>query len=587
MASLVEEYLNNTNRNSPIVNKLKDNQSFNDWLRANGAGEDFFSKTPIEQNKILAKFDFNNYANNFGYNAEDEKIMSPNNPDFIRTNPITTDNANLNSQNKLNLNVNSAFNYQALDPLYSSSSSAPIVKNNGINFGSTDINSEEEALLSPNGTNTTTTNYNTIDYGAKPEEQKINSPINSDGQLVDKNGNRIYDPTAFFQGLQDNYNNIGINGSSRKLYDFGYNVRNLGAIANNKNLTEEERSSAKTRSILGMAVSGLGFGLEGAKELFNGIGDANMNDIAMTGYNDKLRKNWVAPTGDIKQTTRDKYMRYTNFFEDGGEMKFDQDALAVANDRALVNSGNGNATVEQGEYVDTGDGIKEALGEKHKDGGVSVDLEGGARVLTDMTEIGKEKSKALEKTFKIKLKPKDTFSDVMDKMNKKIGYTDIVDKQEKLIEKLAENDSLKDENTKNINNKLIGIRLNDLEQRRVEVENTQKFIYDTLYAMQELDKLKDKKGNLVKVKVPETALSLEKENGAEREFAVGGEMPMDAPAPQEQTQPELNDEQVAQILSQYIQTLPKEEQPKFIEQFKSSTEEEQMSFISELLKQIQ
>ena len=59
------------------------------------------------------------------------------------------------------------------------------------------------------------------------------------------------------------------------------------------------------------------------------------------------------------------------------------------------------------------------------------------------------------------------------------------------------------------------------------------------------------------------------------------------PPAQEQPQPELNDEQVAQILSQYIQTLPKEEQPKFIEQFKSSTEEEQMSFISELLKQIQ
>ena len=161
-------------------------------------------------------------------------------------------------------------------------------------------------------------------------------------------------------------------------------------------------------------------------------------------------------------------------------------------------------------------------------------------------------------------------------MNKKIGYTDIVDKQEKLIEKLAENDSLKDENTKNINNKLIGIRLNDLEQRRVEVENTQKFIYDTLYAMQELDKLKDKKGNLTKVKVPETALSLEKENGAEREFAVGGEMPTDGGQ-------NITEEQISSILGSYIQQLPKEEQSVFVENFKQASEEEKMSFINELL----
>ena len=574
MAVLVDKYLNNPNKNLAFGN--------------------FYKKSPIEQAEILKKMEMEGIKfNPSEYNQQEESLLSPSN-DVLKS-IMETLNLGTNTELTTTPEINKG------ELITTTNRPAQISPFSQINTSSQNIQIDNTKTLGQDGI----TNPNYI-YEVPIQNDgsltKDNTTLNTNPKL-DVEVNSYFNPNDtnstlnkgiekerpnVFQSIIDNYNNYGNTGQTRKLYDLGYNLRNLSMASNNKNLTEEERSTVKKRSTLGAITSGLGFGLEGAKELFSGIGDANMNDFAMTEYNKDIRKAMVKPTGDIRQVMRDNNMRYANFFEEGGEMKFNKDAIAVANDRALMDEGMGNANIEKGEYVDNGGVIKEAVGAKHSEGGINVNLENGDRVLTDSDELGKEKSKSLEKMFKIRLKSKDTYSSVMDKMNKKIGYDEIVEKQEKLIEKLAKNETIEDDKTREINNKLIGIRIDELQKRRDEVETTQKFIYDTLYSIQELEKKKNSKGNIPKVKVPEKSDEFEEvKSGANPKFEDGGEMQNATnPPAQEQPMPELNEQQITDILSQYIKSLPPNEQQTFIQDFEQSSEEEKMQFIQQLLKTI-
>jgi hypothetical protein len=283
---------------------------------------------------------------------------------------------------------------------------------------------------------------------------------------------------------------------------------------------------AKQGNPLGIITSGLGLGLGVGKSLFNGMGDANQLQIASNNYNTKTRNAMVRPMGYTQDLLANKYLRDGYSYAEGGT--FDPVSLAVANDRALAEqSGMANAEVEDGEYVNQGGTIKQAVGERHEDGGVKVNLEQGDRVLTDRTELGRDKAKMLEKEYKIKVKPKHTYSEAMEKLNAKIGMTKVVEEQEKIMGKLAKNEQVQDEATKAVNESLLGRKLEALEAKRVELEETQNFLYNVLYGMQEVDKKKNDKGNFERVDVKDKEIlegAVPTNEGGNEMMANGGEM---------------------------------------------------------------
>ena len=86
-----------------------------------------------------------------------------------------------------------------------------------------------------------------------------------------------------------------------------------------------------------------------------------------------------------------------------------------------------NVEVEDGEYIKNSQTqeIAEAVGSKHKDGGVKVNLPAESKVLSDFTKIGASNVKKLKEQFDVKIKPTDTFADVLDKYKKKIGAKEL------------------------------------------------------------------------------------------------------------------------------------------------------------------
>lgn len=121
-------------------------------------------------------------------------------------------------------------------------------------------------------------------------------------------------------------------------------------------------------------------------------------------------------------------------YQEGGEITNAQ----YLTGQYIADEQNPNVEIEQGEHTrnsETGQ-IQEAIGEKHDEGGVDVNLPDGSQVLSDYTQIGKENAKKFREEFGINVKATDTFAQVMDKVNKKIGLDKIVKEESENIEEL-------------------------------------------------------------------------------------------------------------------------------------------------------
>jgi hypothetical protein len=376
----------------------------------------------------------------------------------------------------------------------------------------TDVNGNPLPNINPNNRFTTPSNFDALsdNFDIKRATKSGDNLSSSESDAIARdidtmNAYRKSQRKANFWGAGSQNPYIGENLNTRA-YDLGY--------------------YAKQGNPLGIITSGLGLGLGVGKSLFNGMGDANQLQIASNNYNTKTRNAMVRPMGYTQDLLANKYLRDGYSYAEGGT--FDPVSLAVANDRALAEqSGMANAEVEDGEYVNQGGTIKQAVGERHEDGGVKVNLEQGDRVLTDRTELGRDKAKMLEKEYKIKVKPKHTYSEAMEKLNAKIGMTKVVEEQEKIMGKLAKNEQVQDEATKAVNESLLGRKLEALEAKRIELEETQNFLYNVLYGMQEVDKKKNDKGNFERVDVKDKEIlegAVPTNEGGNEMMANGGEM---------------------------------------------------------------
>ena len=156
---------------------------------------------------------------------------------------------------------------------------------------------------------------------------------------------------------------------------------------------------------------------------------------------------------------------------------------------------NANIEIEKGEYtlnVETGE-VQKADGKRHTEGGIKVNLPEGSKVLSNYTKIGAKTAKEMSDKFGIKTQAQDTFAQVMDKINRKIGYTDIIEQEKEQIakvEKVTKADTGK--TTKDLNLDFLGKQLQDIEKTKQEMLKDQQASFEELFAEQES---REKKGD--------------------------------------------------------------------------------------------
>lgn len=155
------------------------------------------------------------------------------------------------------------------------------------------------------------------------------------------------------------------------------------------------------------------------------------------------------------------------------------------------NSSEPTIEMEEGEYVKFPDGeTLKGTGEKHSKGGIQISKIPGTRFLTDKGKPNASQRKKLEKDLDIKVKPTDTFSDVLDKFTAKIGLKKLIDQQADVfreIQKQQEKIDV-DSSTLKVNNEFLSEKVKSLENRKQSLEARQTEMFDQLYEMQEMNK---------------------------------------------------------------------------------------------------
>jgi hypothetical protein len=147
-----------------------------------------------------------------------------------------------------------------------------------------------------------------------------------------------------------------------------------------------------------------------------------------------------------------------------------------------------NAEIEKGEYIMYPDGTtQKAIGETHANGGMMMNLPDGTRVLSNFLKPSSETKKILKDNFGLKVEKPDTYSKLLDKFLKKIGYEKIVEEQEEAFEslrKLLDKKTI-DRNTLAVNREFLSKKIFDIETKKLELEESKKEMFDLLYNEQE------------------------------------------------------------------------------------------------------
>ncbi len=336
----------------------------------------------------------------------------------------------------------------------------------------------------------------------------------------DINSNDVEDPPKGVNDLQNRYNvfnpfsNVGGYGIIG-----AFNVAGAGAKSIQQGRQEGDRGAVRRGAFATGA--GLAAGLLGAGKSFAaGMGNQNMYRESVNNMNESQRKLALGNTKGQEDLANNGYLQYKSithrdggtqsgdiykttysnampqkFYQDGGEQ-----TTAVLSGRQtpttsnLVNPMEVNSEVEHGEMVQQQGNISQVDGKRHSQGGEGVTLQEGDQVLTDDIRIPFAQRRDIEKKLGIKLKTTDTYSQAMEKYNKKIGLTELQKEQEDIFADLKK-DSERDyaqtrqkETTEQVNQMLISKKINDTENAKNELKPLQDEAFNSLFEMQEFAK---------------------------------------------------------------------------------------------------
>lgn len=156
--------------------------------------------------------------------------------------------------------------------------------------------------------------------------------------------------------------------------------------------------------------------------------------------------------------------------------------------------GSANVEIEKGEYATRLDvvGPMEALGERHEKGGTPVSLPEGSHIVSDYRKITPEFATHIRDMYGIKVTPKNTYADVLDKYKNKIGLKELYDDQEKVLKRLEKNEAVKDKNTSDLNKSILSKYISENQSKIDDLEEDFRKFTDMVYKAQEDSKKNEK-----------------------------------------------------------------------------------------------
>lgn len=147
-----------------------------------------------------------------------------------------------------------------------------------------------------------------------------------------------------------------------------------------------------------------------------------------------------------------------------------------------------NAEVEKGEYVNRDGVTQQVVGDKHSKGGEKMNLQDGTIIISDKKRLGATNARALSLQTGLKLKAGDTFAQVVDIFNRKIGLEKLNTEQEELFKKLKKIGDQGNLKTQELNNEFLNAKINDIEQKKSGLLDQREQLVQVLFQMQEADK---------------------------------------------------------------------------------------------------
>lgn len=156
--------------------------------------------------------------------------------------------------------------------------------------------------------------------------------------------------------------------------------------------------------------------------------------------------------------------------------------------------GSANVEIEKGEYATRPDvvGPMESLGERHEKGGTPVSLPEGSHIVSDYRKITPEFATHIRDMYGIKVTPKNTYADVLDKYKNKIGLKELYDDQEKVLKRLEKNEAVKDKNTSDLNKSILSKYISENQSKIDDLEEDFRKFTDMVYKAQEDSKKNEK-----------------------------------------------------------------------------------------------
>ena len=187
-----------------------------------------------------------------------------------------------------------------------------------------------------------------------------------------------------------------------------------------------------------------------------------------------------------------------------------------------------NAELEKGEYVRTPEGQSmEIIGKKHFEGGELLNLPVETKVISDYVKIGATNAKNMEKFYDIKVSAKSSFATVVDKYRKSIGLTNMLEDEEDLIKKIAAQEQVTNQATKDLNYKVLSKRLTTIQEQKAPLEDKLTEFIDYVFDIQEEHKVEkgitsdnDKKQDGGEISPDQIILAYAEQQGVDPEAIV-------------------------------------------------------------------
>lgn len=326
-------------------------------------------------------------------------------------------------------------------------------------------------------------------------------------------------------------------------YDISTALHSLGALSRFKPENGLQRG-AKAVGMLGL-VGKIGF--EGARGYM--LGRASMNRYnQMQAYQQQ-------------QLKKDRNNRLTYQHRDGGYIPSYAKGghiTKMATGHYLKgddNHSSPNAEVEQGEYVQLPDGqTVEVLGKKHSKGGELVNLPENTKIVSDYVKIGSKLARYFKKEFGLNVTSNSTFATVIDKFKKKIGLTDLLEEEENLLNKMKDQEDIKNEGTRELNSEFLREKYQSIAPKKQELEQKIQSFTNLVFERQE---------------------SLKSEKEGMNYYQQGGELPQQGGV-----------DQIQQIVEMYAQITGQDPQ-QIVQQLQSMPSDQQQAIIQEMIATIQ